>query len=316
MPLPIAAIGLGAQIGQGVFNAVSQGVQNKKNREFQERMMNTQRKWALSDQQALNEYNSPQSQMQRYKAAGLNPHLIYGQTNEGATVRPTESANYQGNAPQLDVNPSGAVGMYNQTRIADIQTDNLLKQGQVLDEERINKKADTTVKLAQAQSLGVNTERAQFDLGIESELRPTQLAFRQGMLKKQTAETFKTEADTVFTLDKNEREKVIQAKTLPQMAATLAETLARKSNINASTSEIHERIRLLKLDQKLKADEVELRKNGLTPNSPVYLKVAQKYAEEILGTDTNPTPLKKWWDTKFKFNQKHYGGKPPVRFKY
>lgn len=30
-----------------------------------------------------NEYNSPKSQMQRYQAAGLNPHLVYSQGNPG-----------------------------------------------------------------------------------------------------------------------------------------------------------------------------------------------------------------------------------------
>lgn len=32
-----------------------------------------------------NEYNSPQAQMQRYREAGLNPHLIYGQQNTASS---------------------------------------------------------------------------------------------------------------------------------------------------------------------------------------------------------------------------------------
>ena len=35
-----------------------------------------------------NEYNSPQSQMERFKAAGLNPHLIYGQGSSGLAAQP------------------------------------------------------------------------------------------------------------------------------------------------------------------------------------------------------------------------------------
>lgn len=44
------------------------------------------REQARLNQQAIdkqNEYNSPQSQMQRFQQAGLNPDLIYGQSNEG-----------------------------------------------------------------------------------------------------------------------------------------------------------------------------------------------------------------------------------------
>jgi len=40
-----------------------------------------------------NEYNNPQSQMERFKAAGLNPNLIYGQGNAGnASTLPKYSA--------------------------------------------------------------------------------------------------------------------------------------------------------------------------------------------------------------------------------
>lgn len=39
-----------------------------------------------------NEYNDPESQMARFKAAGLNPHLIYGQGNAGNNSSP---ASYQ-----------------------------------------------------------------------------------------------------------------------------------------------------------------------------------------------------------------------------
>lgn len=35
-----------------------------------------------------NQYNSPQAQMQRFVAAGLNPHLIYGQGNSGNASTP------------------------------------------------------------------------------------------------------------------------------------------------------------------------------------------------------------------------------------
>lgn len=49
--------------------------QNKKNRQ------NT-----LADWKATNEYNSPLAQMQRYSEAGLNPKLIYGQTNTAQPI--------------------------------------------------------------------------------------------------------------------------------------------------------------------------------------------------------------------------------------
>jgi hypothetical protein len=58
---------------------------------------------ALKDQQRLNLYNSPQQQMQRFKEAGLNPNLIYKQTNEGAPVRSTDYVAPKIDETQLDV---------------------------------------------------------------------------------------------------------------------------------------------------------------------------------------------------------------------
>lgn len=42
--------------------------------------------------QSQNEYNSPQNQMARFKAAGLNPNLIYGQGNPGNQSSPQQAA--------------------------------------------------------------------------------------------------------------------------------------------------------------------------------------------------------------------------------
>jgi hypothetical protein len=75
-----------AQIGTTLFNTGSQLYTNSRNRRN-----------ALSDQQALNAYNTPAQQMKRFQEAGLNPNLIYKQTNEGAPVRSTDYV-----APKLD----------------------------------------------------------------------------------------------------------------------------------------------------------------------------------------------------------------------
>lgn len=43
-----------------------------------------------------NEYNSPQAQMQRFKEAGLNPNLVYGQGNTGNASSPPQMVVPQG----------------------------------------------------------------------------------------------------------------------------------------------------------------------------------------------------------------------------
>lgn len=45
-----------------------------------------ERRAALEDWHRENVYNSPAAQMQRFQAAGLNPNLIYGQSNTGGSL--------------------------------------------------------------------------------------------------------------------------------------------------------------------------------------------------------------------------------------
>lgn len=68
-----------AVLGQGA-NIVSTAMTNQAN----ERMQQQQNAWNLEQWHRNNEYNSPSAQLQRMKAAGLNPDLMYGQNASGA----------------------------------------------------------------------------------------------------------------------------------------------------------------------------------------------------------------------------------------
>ena len=68
-------------------------MQNKWNRENAEYVYQKD----LEQWNRENEYNSPAAQMQRYKEAGLNPNLIYGQSNTAASspsMSTTDAAGY------------------------------------------------------------------------------------------------------------------------------------------------------------------------------------------------------------------------------
>lgn len=62
------------QAGQQYF----QGRSNKKTRDFNLEMYRRQRYDNLADWNMQNEYNLPKNQIKRFKEAGLNPNLIYG----------------------------------------------------------------------------------------------------------------------------------------------------------------------------------------------------------------------------------------------
>lgn len=80
---PYAASGL--QFGTNVLGSlINYGFQRNLNQQSFEQNVAM---WEM-----MNEYNTPTNQMLRFKAAGLNPNLIYGQGNPGnATSPPTHS---------------------------------------------------------------------------------------------------------------------------------------------------------------------------------------------------------------------------------
>ncbi|WP_444105883.1 hypothetical protein [Bacteroides sp.] len=58
--------------------------ENQKNRDWNLNLAKQQNQWNIDQWNRENAYNTPAAQMARYKAAGLNPDLIYGQQNLSA----------------------------------------------------------------------------------------------------------------------------------------------------------------------------------------------------------------------------------------
>lgn len=112
MPLPAALLAIGKGVAAfaaknpAVVNqAVNTGatlLTNRRNRQTSLDFYDRQRADALADWNRQNIYNSPQAQMERFKEAGLNPHLIYGQTNTSQPIRSVDMKAPTAEAPQLN----------------------------------------------------------------------------------------------------------------------------------------------------------------------------------------------------------------------
>jgi len=122
MPLPLAVpivaaagIGAGASIYSNSKNIEAQERANKYNSDaiernnqrsidFETMRMNQERNWANEDWTRTNAYNSPEQQMQRFKEAGLNPHLIYGQgsaASNASMIRGTSGMSPKLESPRM-----------------------------------------------------------------------------------------------------------------------------------------------------------------------------------------------------------------------
>ncbi len=104
----------GAPSSQSVLNTGLTMLTNYQNRQR-----------ALADQKALNAYNSPVQQMQRFKEAGLNPNLIYKQTNEGAAVRSTDAI-----APKIDETQLDVLGKTNNIAVQKLNLESMKLRNQ------------------------------------------------------------------------------------------------------------------------------------------------------------------------------------------
>lgn len=97
-----AALGAASNVAGSLINSNMVAQTNAADRQFDSQMMNQQHQWALQNFNMTNAYNTPAAQMQRFKAAGLNPNLIYGQGSPGNATTPQlpSAPNYNFQAPQ------------------------------------------------------------------------------------------------------------------------------------------------------------------------------------------------------------------------
>lgn len=92
--------GLAALAGiQGAANILTTAQQNKYQKQADQRANN----FNLAMWNMQNDYNSPASQMERYKAAGLNPFLIYSQGNSGNASSPPSAQVTPKQAARIDL---------------------------------------------------------------------------------------------------------------------------------------------------------------------------------------------------------------------
>lgn len=139
----------------GIFgaigNVITTAMTNRANKKMTAQTNNMQKQLADEAWARETAYNAPSAQMQRYRAAGLNPHLIYGQNDNG----------YQYQTPDLETPQSVAADMSSLSDFGigtfqDIRTRRL--QNDILDEELKQKVIDTDYKIENSE-LDVEVKR-------------------------------------------------------------------------------------------------------------------------------------------------------------
>lgn len=277
MAIPIGpAIAAGAALVGTGANAYSQGRLNRKTRKWNEKMHDITRQESLDDWAMMNEYNSPKAQMQRYRDAGLNPNLIYGQTNEAPVVRSADTPSWNPRSPTFEGIQTAGESYLNQfydIQLKEAQIDNLEKQGSVLIQEAAMKAA--TIANTQA-----STERSKFDLEMSRQLSSVSLQTAEQNLRKMMAET-KT------TLDANERAQLLTANSLQQGVEAILTSRLNRAKTSDERANLQQALKNAKLDESLKKLDINLKEKGVQPHDNIVLRVVAQYLDQYLDSKLN-----------------------------
>lgn len=256
-PLVLPLIAAGASLAGSAINAGSQSATNQSQLSYSREMYDKQRADALADWNRQNEYNSPAAQMTRFKEAGLNPNLIYGQQTQSPVVRSSSVEGYSPRAPQVDLGNAAAMGLqglsaYQDTQLKNVQTnlvkeqiknastDNLLKQ---LEAAKKNAESPFWQEIAKtsAEALRIQNEQRLVDLNFSKENNPIRLETGQYQLNN-------------------------LIKDLDVKAQAMNLSKAQQANYQQLT-------RNLKSEGVAKQLDNDLKKAGLTWNDPVIMRI-------------------------------------------
>lgn len=247
-------------------------------------MYQLQRAHALKDWNMQNEYNSPAAQMERYKKAGLNPNLIYGQSNTSQPIRTTQADSHP--LSRINVDAAGAYNAHIAGLLAtqDIEVkketaNNLREQNTVLQNESLLKKAQVVSTLSSAEKTNLDRLATEFALDLQKELRSTSVDAAKVDLQKKIA-------DTQFTINQDERAAASNTSSLKEAAERILQMRAQRANTEAQRDEIRARIKNMGTDNTLRELELQLRREGVNPNDPIWWRSLNRILQDSTWKQT------------------------------
>lgn len=285
-----AVAGIGAAgsliggIGKGKKARHEQWITNERNIAFQQQVNQQNIDWNEKMWDKTNEYNSPAMQMQRFKAAGLNPHLIYGQ---GTIAQQPHEPNLT--APSADPLPIDTTGNeigqgfmaaaqnYVANRKQQTEIDNMQKTQDVMDAQITNTNAQTANTLATTARTSQQTQQA-------AELWANTVATAEANLRNTGLQGDSIEQQIRSSKLGN---KLTEAQ-IQSTAQGIQESVARISNLKMQGEQLKADIELKKLD-------LNLKRLGIQPtDSPIFRIPSQVFSDPDLSGKVGRA-FKNWW---------------------
>lgn len=289
MPDPTGAIIGAVQNVPSDIQAFSAAeINNRRSQKWNEKMYQRKYDDSIAFWNMQNAYNTPAAQMQRYKEAGLNPALMYGQGNSGnaGSIQVPDVGQPEFRTPNLQGVNRAMEGLL-------MSADLRIKQAQANNIETMTKVAEQDAMLRKTQS-----ERALFDLDFERNLSSVSADARREYLRK-----LKTEIDVA--LDRNAREAAQNSSSLQEAAYRMLNLVQQNRNMKAGEQHTYEDIKrirqqvdLMAKDGKLRQMDIELREKGINPNDPMWARLVGRFLESVLAPGDNKSTS---WGDLFNF---------------
>jgi len=247
------------------------GTANKKTREWNEKMQALQRQQAIEDWNRQNEYNHPSAQMARLREAGLNPHLVYGKgaDNTSAPVRSTESKSLNYGVPNL-TRATDVLAQNNNLALGKAQVDNLRVQQTVAAQDAI-------LKSMQTSQIAANTAKTKQETSQAASLFTGSMEAQKLMLQKTAQDIFlaseaNRRADTQQT-----QQLLIGSQSLRESAERILKSKAERENLGIQGQKTASEIENLLNSYELQQMDIKMRKDGITPSDPYYIRWLQNF---------------------------------------
>jgi hypothetical protein len=256
-PLVLPLIAAGASLAGSAINAGSQSRTNQSQLSYSREMYDKQRADALADWNRQNQYNSPKEQMMRFKEAGLNPNLIYGQMTQSPVVRSSSVEGYSPRAPQVDLGNAAAMGLqglstYQDTQLKNVQTDLVKEQIKNASTDNMLKQldwAEKNIKLPYAQQMAESNAQA---LKIQNDQRLVDLEF--------------SKQNNPIRLETNQYQ-------LNNLIKDLDVKIQSMNLSKAQEAQAYQTIASLKKSGILQELDINLKKQGVQPGDNVLLRI-------------------------------------------
>lgn len=263
MPFPIALAGPLIQGSSGLMDQINTERVNREQQRYNEKWYNRQLGDNINLWRMQNEYNTPAQQMQRFREAGLNPALMYSQGNPGNAVqlsRPDLAQTQFRTSPQSfgDVGRSTLDSIYD-IQLKQAQVDNLRAQNSVI-------KQDALLKSALTRSTLTGEQQKKFDLDFNTEMRGVSADYA-----REKNRNLKVQTD--YTIDRNVREALMNTSNLKEAVSRMETMKLQRAKTIQEINNIKQQTRILQQDETIKSLEIDLRKAGINPNDPTYIRI-------------------------------------------